>query len=94
MKAAVFHRPGVLVVEDVPIPAIGRDDLLVRVRSASICGTDLRISRHGHFKIPAGQRRVQGHEVAGEVVLVGGDVRGYAVGDRVSVTPLKIEGAT
>ena len=54
MKAAVFHEPGVMVVQDLPVPAIADDELLIRVRSASICGTDLRISRHGHFKIPAG----------------------------------------
>ena len=87
MKAAVFHEPGVMVVQDVPIPSIAEDELLIRVRSASICGTDLRISRHGHFKIPAGEHRVQGHEVAGEVALVGRAVEGFAEGDRVSVTP-------
>jgi L-iditol 2-dehydrogenase len=87
MKAAVFHEPGVMVVEDVPIPTISDEEILIRVRSASICGTDLRISRHGHFKIPTGQHRVQGHELAGDVVLVGRDVHGFAEGDRVSVTP-------
>jgi threonine dehydrogenase-like Zn-dependent dehydrogenase len=87
MKAAVFHEPGRMIVQDIPVPTIADDELLIRVRSASICGTDLRISRHGHFKIPAGQHRVQGHEVAGDVVLVGREVTGYREGDRVSVTP-------
>jgi threonine dehydrogenase-like Zn-dependent dehydrogenase len=87
MRAAVFHEPGVVVVQDRPVPAVGPGDLLVKVRAASVCGTDLRISRHGHFKIPAGRHRVLGHEVAGEIVATGGDVDGYAVGDRVSVTP-------
>lgn len=87
MKAAVFHEPGVMVVEDLPVPTIADDELLVRVRSASVCGTDLRISRHGHFKIAAGQHRVQGHEVAGDVVQVGREVAGFAAGDRISVTP-------
>ena len=87
MKAAVFHQPGVMVVEDRPVPLIDDDGILVRVRAASVCGTDLRISRHGHFKIPAGGHRVQGHEVAGDIVKVGRQVTGYAVGDRVSVTP-------
>jgi threonine dehydrogenase-like Zn-dependent dehydrogenase len=87
MKAAVFHEPGVIVVEDRSEPGLTPDGLLVRVRAASICGTDLRISKHGHFKIPAGQHRVLGHEVAGDVIAAGTDVTGYAVGDRVSVTP-------
>ena len=87
MRAAVFHEPGVVVVENRPVPAVGPGDLLVRVRAASVCGTDLRISRHGHFKIPAGRHRVLGHEVAGEIVATGGPIDGYAIGDRVSVTP-------
>lgn len=87
MRAAVFHEPGRISVEDIPVPEVGHQDILVRVRAASICGTDLRISRNGHFKLPAGQPRVLGHETAGEVVDVGSDVTGIAVGDRVSVTP-------
>jgi threonine dehydrogenase-like Zn-dependent dehydrogenase len=87
MKAAVFLEPGRIEVTEVPDPEIVEDELLVRVRAASICGTDLRISKHGHFKIPAGQRRVLGHEVAGDVVAAGPRVKGYRVGDRVTVTP-------
>ena len=87
MKAAVFHEPGVVVVDERPVPAVGSGDLLIKVRAASVCGTDLRISRHGHFKIAPRQHRVLGHEVAGEIVATGGIVEGYAVGDRVSVTP-------
>lgn len=87
MKAAVFHEPGRITVEDLPTPSVGRDDVLVRVRAASICGTDLRILRNGHFKLPPGTPRVLGHEVAGEVVEVGSDVTAVSVGDRVSVTP-------
>lgn len=87
MKAAVFHGPGVVKVDDVPVPAIGPEDLLVAVRAASICGTDLRIATYGHFKLPDGQRRVLGHETAGVVVEVGAAVRDFTVGDRVSITP-------
>jgi L-iditol 2-dehydrogenase len=87
MRAAVFHEPGRISVEDVPVPVLGPGDLLVKVRAASICGTDLRIMRNGHFKLPAGRPRVLGHETAGRVVEVGGDDTGFAVGDRVSVTP-------
>jgi L-iditol 2-dehydrogenase len=87
MKAAVFHAPGEMVIEELPIPQIAADEILIRVRAASVCGTDLRISRYGHFKIPGGQHRVQGHEVAGDVVQVGREVTGLAEGDRVAVTP-------
>lgn len=87
MRAAVFHEPGRIEVTDVPIPALEPGDVLMRVRAASICGTDLRIMKHGHFKIPAGTPRVLGHEVAGEIAQVGDGVSDYRVGDRVSITP-------
>jgi threonine dehydrogenase-like Zn-dependent dehydrogenase len=87
LKAAIYRGPGRVELTDLPKPGIRDDELLIRVRAASICGTDLRISQRGHFKIPAGQSRVLGHEVAGEVAAVGEFVRGYAVGDRVTIAP-------
>jgi threonine dehydrogenase-like Zn-dependent dehydrogenase len=88
MKAAVFQKPGHIELEEVPVPALSAGDLLVKVRAASICGTDLRILRNGHFKLAPAQRRVLGHETAGEVVAVGGsEASTFNVGDRVSITP-------
>ncbi|MFN8499140.1 MAG: zinc-dependent dehydrogenase [Anaerolineae bacterium] len=87
MKAAYFYGPGDIRVEDVETPCIQDNEMLMRVRASSICGTDLRISKYGHFKIPAGQRRVLGHEIAGDIVQVGRLVEGYGEGMRVTVTP-------
>lgn len=87
MKAAQFHAPGDIRLEDIPEPVAGPDDVVIEVKAASICGTDLRIGKYGHFKLPAGQRRVLGHETSGVVVQAGANVRGYQVGDRVAVTP-------
>ncbi|TAJ48042.1 MAG: alcohol dehydrogenase [Herbiconiux sp.] len=87
MRAAVFREPGLIEVADIPLPEVGPGDALVRVRAASVCGTDLRISKHGHFRIPAGTSRVLGHEWTGDIVEVGRDVQGFAVGDRVSAAP-------
>ncbi len=87
MKAAVFLGPGRIEVTDIPVPQVGPGDVLVEVRAASICGTDLRIMKHGHFRIPEGTRRVLGHEVTGRIVEAGADVQGFAAGDRVSVAP-------
>lgn len=87
MKAAVFRQPGVIEIDDIPVPTIGNGEVLVKVRAASICGTDLRIMKHGHFRLPSDTHRVLGHEVAGEIVDAGSDVDGFAVGDRVSVVP-------
>jgi len=87
MKAAYYYEPGEIRVEEAEVPRIQDDEMLLRVRAASICGTDLRISKHGHFKIPPGQRRVLGHEIAGEIVDVGRLVNGVTVGMRVTATP-------
>ncbi len=87
MKAAYFYEPGVIQVEEVAEPRIGDNEMLIRLVATSICGTDLRIFKHGHFKIPAGERRVLGHEIAGEVVAVGKLIDGYRVGMRVTAPP-------
>jgi len=87
MKAAYFYAPDQMGVEEVAEPSIRDDEMLIRIRAASICGTDMRIFRYGHFKIPEGQRRVLGHEIAGEIVQVGRLVEGYHKGMRVTATP-------
>ncbi len=87
MRAAVFSSPGHLAIEDRPVPEMGDGDLLLRVRAASICGTDLRILQHGHFKLPERTPRVLGHEISGEVAAIGGRVTEFAVGDRLAVAP-------
>jgi threonine dehydrogenase-like Zn-dependent dehydrogenase len=87
LKAAVYRAPGVIAVEERDVPRIRDDEILVKIRAASICGTDLRIYSGGHFKIDPGVSRVLGHELAGEIVAVGSYVSGWTVGQRVSVAP-------
>jgi L-iditol 2-dehydrogenase len=87
MLAAVYHGPDDLRLEDYPVPAIGPDEALLKVVSAGICGTDLRIWHGGHRKFPAGTIRIPGHEVVGDVVEVGAHVKGVEVGKRVIVAP-------
>jgi L-iditol 2-dehydrogenase len=87
MLAAVYHGPNDLRVENVPVPKIGKGELLVRVLSASICGTDLRILHGGHRKYPAGTVRIPGHEVVGTIAEVAEDVSEYSVGQRVFCAP-------
>jgi L-iditol 2-dehydrogenase len=83
MRAARFHAPGDIRLEDVPAPAAGPGDVVIRVRNCSTCGTDVKISRHGHHHIVP--PRTMGHEIAGEIVEVGDGVDGWSVGDRVQV---------
>src|SRR5512140_743966 len=87
MLAAVYHGPNDLRVEDVPVPAIGKGELLVKVMSASICGTDMRIFHGNHRMYAPGTVRIPGHEVVGAIAQVGDEVRGYAVGQRVFCAP-------
>lgn len=87
MLAAVYHGPNDLRVEDVAIPRIGDGELLVKVISASICGTDLRILHGNHRMYPAGTVRIPGHEVVGTIAEVGAAVTNYTIGQRVFCAP-------
>ncbi|MEU1586853.1 zinc-dependent dehydrogenase [Micromonospora sp. NPDC005710] len=83
MKVVRFHAPGDVRIEDAPEPTPGPAEVKIRVRACSTCGTDVKISRFGHHHIAP--PRVMGHEIAGEIVDVGGDVTGWQPGDRVQV---------
>jgi L-iditol 2-dehydrogenase len=87
MLAAVYHGPNDLRVENVPVPVIGKGEILVKVISASICGTDLRIYHGNHRKFPPGTVRIPGHEVVGTIALIGDEVGDYSVGQRVFCAP-------
>jgi threonine 3-dehydrogenase len=86
MKALVKAEAGPgLAVTDVPVPVIGRDDVLIRVLRTGVCGTDLHIYEwdgwaQANVPVPA----VVGHEFVGEVVAIGEDVRDLHQGDLVS----------
>ena len=84
MLALRFHSPGDVRLEDIPEPVCGADEVKIRVRNCSTCGTDVKIRANGHVNIT--RVTTMGHEIAGEVVEVGPDaVGGFAVGDRVQV---------
>jgi len=88
MLAAVYYGPHDLRIENVPIPSIGDDEVLLRVLRANICGTDLRIYHGGHRHYPPGARRIPGHEVVGEVVAAGAALaEQYLLGRRLFVAP-------
>jgi L-iditol 2-dehydrogenase len=87
MKAMLLSAPSVLEIVELPDPVISRDDdVLVRVRAASICGSDT----HGYTGA-TGRRTpplVMGHEATGEIVAVGPGVTAVAPGDRVFTMPM------
>jgi L-iditol 2-dehydrogenase len=79
MRAAVYRGKGRVVVEDVPVPSIGAGEVLIRVASCGICGTDIKKIEHGFVAAP----QIFGHEVAGTVVSIGSGVTKWKLGDRV-----------
>lgn len=87
MKAAVFHGPRDVRVEEVPAPIMLDGDVLIRVRACGICGSDLHTYKHGLFLdlgVPVDSGgRILGHEYSGEVAEIRGQVDDLKVGDRV-----------
>jgi threonine 3-dehydrogenase len=80
-----FPRPGAEFRTDLPIPRVGHRDILVKVHTTAICGTDLHIlpwSEYAQARVTPPM--VFGHEFAGEVVETGDQVRDIKVGDRVA----------
>ena len=87
MKAATYTQGGAFSIEELPLPNITSNEILLKVMASSICGTDLRIIRNGHRKLADGQRIVLGHEFTGQIVKVGKNIHDYAEGMRVAVAP-------
>jgi len=81
MKAAVYRGINDVRVETVPVPQIGSGELLVRVHTCGICGTDLKKIATGSHSAP----RIFGHETAGVVAATGVGVTDFRPGDRVVV---------
>jgi L-iditol 2-dehydrogenase len=87
MLAAVYHGPNDLRVEEVPVPKIGSDEMLIKVISASICGTDLRIFHGNHRMYGPETIRIPGHEVVGNIAEVGAQLSSFKIGERVFIAP-------
>jgi L-iditol 2-dehydrogenase len=81
MQAAVYRAVNDVRIETVPVPEIGPGEILIRVHSCGICGTDLKKIHTGSHSAP----RIFGHETAGTIVKTGEGVQNFAVGDRVMV---------
>ena len=81
MRVAMYYNNNDVRIEEVSIPSIGPDELLVKVLASGICGSDV-MEWYRIKKAP----RVLGHEIAGEIVEVGSEVGRYKIGDRVFVS--------
>src|ERR1700752_2159938 len=81
MLAAVYRGVNDVRLETVPVPKIGPGELLLRVHTCGVCGTDLKKIATGSHSAP----RIFGHETAGVIAAVGAEVPGFGIGDRVMV---------
>lgn len=75
MRAAMYYGPEDLRIETMPVPEVGPSDILVKVRAATTCGTDVKTYFRGHPNMVPPSRF--GHELAGDIVAVGKDVVGF-----------------
>ncbi|HUS46982.1 MAG TPA: alcohol dehydrogenase catalytic domain-containing protein [Phycisphaerae bacterium] len=81
MKVGMYYNNRDVRVEEMPVPEIGRGDILLKVMASGICGSDL-MEFHRIKKAPL----VLGHELGGEVLAVGSDAAAFRAGDRIFVT--------
>ncbi len=81
MRAAVYRGAKDIRIEELPVPEIGRRELLVKVAACGVCPTDIKKIHYGTVPPP----RVFGHETAGTIVKIGAGIRGFRVGDRVAL---------
>ena len=88
MKAAALFGKESLNIIDAPVPEIGHGDVLVRIKSAFVCGTDVRFYFNGKPDVDAGHPRILGHEFAGIIEKIGKDVKGYVPGQPVAIAPI------
>ena len=87
MKAAVFFGPQSMKVQELDLPRISDQELLIQVKACAVCGTDIRVFEGKKTK-GISPPAVIGHEIAGVIQEKGKGVDGYDVGDRVAIIPV------
>ena len=87
MLAARLYGKDDLRVERIPVPEIGEEEILLRVKAAAVCGTDLRMLKNGAAGVDNDHPLVLAHEFSGVIEKLGARVEGYNVGERVAIAP-------
>ena len=87
MKAAFLYNANDLRLEETEKPSINDDEILVKVKSAAICGTDIRMFKNGYAGVDQNNPRILGHEISGEIAETGKNVQKYKKGMRVAIAP-------
>jgi len=87
MLAARLYGANDLRLEDIPVPEIGDNEILMRVRKAAVCGTDLRMYQNGAAAVSPERPLILGHEFSGDIEQVGKNVHDWKKGQRVVLAP-------
>ena len=83
MLALRLYGPKDIRLEEIPVPEINDDEILLKVDAAAVCGTDVRMWQNGQKGVDADHPLVLGHEFAGTIVKVGKNVPFYKEGMQV-----------
>jgi L-iditol 2-dehydrogenase len=85
MKQAVMTKPGKIEINEVPIPKIGADQVLIKIKRIGVCGSDIHVyyGLHPYTSYPV----IQGHEVSGVISKVGENVENFQPGNLVTIIP-------
>lgn len=90
MRASVLVAPKTVEVQDIPVPVLEDDQVLVEIMAVGVCGSDTHFFLHGHIgDLVVDGPLVLGHESAGRIVAVGSEVDPARIGERVSIEPQK-----
>lgn len=88
MKAAVLHKPGDIRIEEIDLPKIKYNEVLIEIKSVGICGSDIHYFKYGRIgNFIVKEPIILGHEAAGEIVEVGTKVKNWKISDRVAIEP-------
>lgn len=90
MRASMLISPGTVAVQDVPVPTLNDNQVLVKISAVGVCGSDTHFFHEGHIgDMIMTEPMILGHESAGTIVAVGGAVSPARIGQRVSIEPQK-----
>ena len=92
MKGFIYHGPGNITLEELELPVCGDNDVIIKNIAAGICGSDVTAYKHDGSSVFIFPEHEFGHEMVSEVVEVGKNVEGLAVGDRVYPFPTFAKG--
>lgn len=82
-----LYGPNDIRIENVEIPSISEDEILLKTDAVSICGTDIRMFRNGCSGVDENNPLILGHEFSGTIVKVGKNIQHYEIGMKVAVQP-------